>query len=82
MDTDAQDGAPLEREKFSQLILTFDRTKFELTIRGITTNYNEAINMLEMATREFKAKIEAARAVEASTVTPARGFQLPFGRRH
>lgn len=47
---------------FSQVVLTFDRAHFTLQIGGHTENYDEALCIVEIAAREFEARIRAARA--------------------
>ena len=73
----SQNGQPA---KVSQIVLTFDREKFLLTIGGKTENYNEALCMLEMARREIESQ---ARAVEVGKVLSAPAgvpFRIPRPR--
>lgn len=49
---------------YSQLVLTLKRDTFQLQIAGRTENYDEALAMLEMATRDFEARLRAGKASE------------------
>jgi hypothetical protein len=72
----------LNKETHSQLILTLDRANCALQLGGYTLNYNEAINMLGMALREFQAMIDQARALEGKSRVAAPAIWPGFGRKH
>ena len=57
-------GGAAGQHNISQLVLTLDRDNFQLTIGGKMQNLDEALAMVQMASREFKARIRAARAGE------------------
>jgi hypothetical protein len=60
MDADTTDRVEALPEGMSQLILTFDRGKFLLTIGGSMFNLDEGICICEMAARTLKGKLAAA----------------------
>lgn len=79
MDTENKTGQAARPENISQLVLTFNRAKFEMQIGGSVENYDEALSMLDMARRDFKAKLSAA-AVSKVLTAPA-GALTPFRMR-
>lgn len=72
----------VNKETHSQLILTLDRANCLVTLAGYTLNYNEAINILSMAIREFEAKIADARVLDKVERVAAPGVWPNFGRKH
>lgn len=61
-------GKPLP-DGYSQLVLTLKRDTFQLQIGGRTENYDEALAMLEMAVRDFEARLRAGKASELLQVS-------------
>jgi hypothetical protein len=82
MDAEKQNGAALDPQKFSTVTLTLDRERCELKIGGAVANYNEAINILQMASREFEAKLAAERAGASVALASGRGIRFPFVGKH
>jgi hypothetical protein len=75
MDTEAKNGGGKKPWETSQLVLTLDRPNFLLTISGQTENYDEALAMLHLATRQMEDKIRTARVGQV-LAAPA-GTRLP-----
>jgi hypothetical protein len=80
MAEESKSPATPDKATHSQLVLTLTRADFTLTIGGTTQNYDEAICMLDMARRDFEAKLRAAQ-VRQAIEGPGR-VAMPFPVRH
>lgn len=81
MDTgNGGNGGSSFKEK-SELVLTLDRTTFQLSITGTAMNLDEAIAMLDMARRDCDNKLRAT-VVAQSLDAPGRVRVPIFSRGH
>jgi hypothetical protein len=74
-------GGAARDKKISRILLTFNREDFTMAIGGETENLDEALAMLEMAHRDFEARLRAAQVKQVLTAPSGAAFpQLPHRR--